>query len=94
MLLRTPSVRAMTPVETNPFAAALLAANRVAASTVSVTSPDGTHAEAASPPRSAPISPAVGARPRWVSRRRSRSRARFSRTPIVLTGQRSRSAAS
>ena len=64
MLLRTPSVRAMTLAETNPFAAVLLAANRVATSTVSATSLDGTHAEAASPPKSAPISPAVGTSPR------------------------------
>ena len=64
MLLRIASVRAMTPVETRPCAAALLAANRVAARTVAATNPDGTHAEAVSAPKNAPISPAVGARPR------------------------------
>ena len=94
MARSTCSARAATAGDATPAAAPAPAPNPSAAWTVAWTSGVGMAAVAASPRSSTPSTPAVGASPRRIRRTRSRCRARWSRTPMVASGQERRRAAS
>src|SRR5713226_3660541 len=94
MAFTTPSVRAATLAEITPVAAALPAANRLAALIVDATRAGGADADADPADHTAAIDPPENTVPRWVSRFASITLALASRLATLPSGMPSCRAAS